>query len=93
MDWGETEISISEALGKTLNMMIDYHLGHNLNPELFISVKLRDNRCLINDGYYVDWKRRMLVFTNVNYTHTYRLIIVVNKLYINDYIRTVYGKN
>lgn len=93
MDWGETEISISEALGKTLNMMIDYHLEHNLNPELFISVKLRDNRCLINDGYYVDWKRRMLVFTNVNYTHTYRLIIVVNKLYINDYIRTVYGKN
>ena len=92
MDWGETEVSIGESFGKTLNMLIDYHLEHKLDPELFINVKLRDNRCLIEDGYYIDWKRRMLVFTNVNYTHTYRLIIVINQLYINDMLREMYGK-
>lgn len=93
MDWGETEIYIGGSFGVTLNELIDYHLKNNLDPELFISVKLRDNRCLIDDGYYVDWQRRTLVFTNVNYTHTYRLIIAINRLYINDMLLELYGKN
>ena len=92
MDWGETEVYIGGCLGKTLNEMIDYHIKHKIDPELFISVKLRENRCLINDGYYVDWERRTLVFTTVNYTHTYRLIIAVNQLYINDMLTEMYGK-
>lgn len=92
MDWGEQEININSCFGATLNELIDYHLENNLNPELFLSVKLRDNRCLIDDGYYVDWKRRTLVFTNVNYTHTYRLIVAVNQLYINDMLTAMYGK-
>ena len=92
MDWGEREININSCFGATLNELIDYHLENNLNPELFLSVKLRDNRCLIDDGYYVDWKRRTLVFTNVNYTHTYRLIVAVNQLYINDMLTAMYGK-
>ena len=92
MDWGETEVYIGGCLGKTLNEMIDYHIKHKIDPELFISVKLRENRCLINDGYYVDWQRRTLVFTSVNYTHTYRLIIAVNQLYINDMLTEMYGK-
>ena len=92
MDWGETEVYIGGCLGKTLNEMIDYHIKHKIDPELFISVKLRENRCLINDGYYVDWQRRTLVFTTVNYTHTYRLIIAVNQLYINDMLTEMYGK-
>lgn len=92
MDWGETEVYIGGCLGKTLNEMIDYHIKHKIDPELFISVKLRENRCLINDGYYVDWQRRTLVFTTVNYTHTYRLIVAVNQLYINDMLTEMYGK-
>ena len=92
MDWGETEVDIGGCFGPALNEMIDYHLKNNLNPELFLSIKLRDHRCLINDGYYVDWKRRTLVFTNVNYTHTYRLIIAINQLYINDMLAVMYGK-
>lgn len=92
MDWGEQEININSCFGATLNELIDYHLENNLNPELFLSIKLRDNRCLIDDGYYVDWKRRTLVFTNVNYTHTYRLIVAVNQLYINDMLTAMYGK-
>lgn len=92
MDWGETELYIGNGLGVAINEMIDYHLNHNLNPELFISIKLRENRCLINDGYYVDWKRRMLVFTNIHYTSTYRLIIAINKLYINDMLVELYNK-
>lgn len=93
MDWGETEVSIQSCLGKTLNEIIDYHLKHRLKPELFINVHLRENRTLIQDGYYVDWNRRMLVFQNVNYTHTYRLLITINQLYINQFLIDVYGKD
>jgi hypothetical protein len=92
MDWGETEIYIGSSFGQTINEMIDYHLRKNLKIELFMTVKLRDNRCLINDGYYVDWKRLMLVFTSCNYTSTYRLIITLNQLYFNNLLIDMYNK-
>lgn len=92
MDWGETEVFVGGSFGNTLNELIDYHLKHNLDPELFINIKLRENHCLIDDGYYVDWERRMLVFTNINYAKTYRLIIVINQLYINDMLAELYNK-
>lgn len=92
MDWGETEVNINSCLGATLNELIDFHLKNNLKVELFLSVKLRENRCLINDGYYVDWHRRTLVFTNINYAKTYRLIFAVNQLYINESLLQMYGK-
>ena len=92
MDWGETEIYIASIFSNSINEMIDYHLINHIPIETFLSVKLRENKCLIDDGYYVDWKRRMLVFTNINYARTYRLIISVNKLYLNDMLKTMYGK-
>ena len=93
MDWGEKELFIGNALGDTINKMIDYHLQHHLNPELFIHVDLRKNRSLIQDGFFVDWERRMLVFTTIDYACTYRLIITVNRLYINQLLIDVYGKD
>ena len=94
LDWDEVpEVYIGNGLGQTLNEMIDYHLKNHLNPELFINVHLRENRSLILDGYYVDWKRRVLVIQNVNYAHTYRLLITINQLYINDLLIEMYGKN
>lgn len=93
LDWGETEIFIGTGFGTALNEMIDYHIKHNIPVELFLSVKLRENRCLINDGYYIDWERRTLVFTNANYSHTYRLLIAVNQLYVNELLLTMYDKN
>jgi len=92
MDWGEREIYIGSTFGTTINRMIDYHLEHHLDVGLFISVKLRENRCLIDDGYYIDWSRRTLVFDNINYVHTYRLIIAVNKLYIQNMLKDMYEK-
>jgi hypothetical protein len=92
LDWDEREVSIQSVLGITLNRMIDYHLQHGIDVGLFIDVKLRENHCLIDDGYYVDWKRRMLVLTNVRYTSTYRLIIIYNKLYMNDMLSMMYDK-
>jgi hypothetical protein len=92
LDWDEHEVSISSVLGITLNRMIDYHLKHGIDVNLFIAVKLRENHDLIEDGYYVDWERRMLVLTNVKYTSTYRLIIVYNKLYMNDMLSMMYDK-
>ena len=70
-----------------------YHLKNHLNPELFINVHLRENRSLILDGYYVDWKRRVLVIQNVNYANTYRLLITINQLYINQLLIDMYGKD
>ena len=92
MDWGETECAISSSFGTALNEMIDYHLEHKLPVDLLVNVCLRENRNLIYEGYYVDWERRTLVFTNINYTHTYRLIISVNQLYMNDLLKDMYGK-
>lgn len=91
MDYGEREVNISSTFSNELNLMIDYHLKHHIPVEMFISVKLRENKCLIDDGYYVDWKRRTLVIDNMNYAHTYRLIIAVNKLYINNMLEKMYG--
>lgn len=92
MDIDETEIDITPVLGTTLLEILDYHLEHHLSTDLFISVKLRENKCLIDDGYYVDWKRRVLVFTNINYTLTYRMIIAVNQLYINNLLSEMYNR-
>jgi hypothetical protein len=93
LDWDEREIDISSVFPDTVQMLIDYHLENGLDPEIFLSVKLRENRVLINDGYYVDWKQRKLIFTNANYTHTYRLLISMNQLYVQNMISELYGKN
>jgi hypothetical protein len=92
MDWGENEVYIGGSFGTALNAIIDHHLEHNIPVDIVISIKLRENHDLINDGYYVDWKRRVLVFTNINYAHTYRLIMAINQLYINDLMLDMYGK-
>ena len=92
LDWNEREVKIDSCLTPTLNEMINYHLEHNLPIDLFLSVMLRENHDLISDGYYVDWKTRTLVFTTVNYTSTYRLIVSVNQLYLNNLLLDMYGK-
>jgi hypothetical protein len=92
LDWDEREIDIRSIFSDTINMIIDYHLEHGMNPELFLSVKLRENQYLIEDGYYVDWKQRKLIFTTVNYTHTYRLLIAMDHLYVQNLLMELYGK-
>jgi hypothetical protein len=88
---GEKSVFIGTGFSNELNEMIDDHLRHGLNPELFISVKLRDNRWVVEDGYHIDWETRQLVVTHINYAHTYRVIITVNQLYINDMLNTIFG--
>jgi hypothetical protein len=92
LDWGETEIDISPCLDEAMIKIIDYHLENNMSIDLFMSVKLRENRMIINDGYYMDWKNKKLMFTNAHYTHTYRMIIAVNTLYVNNWLLDMYGK-
>ena len=92
LDWGETEIDISPCLDEAMIKIIDYHLENNMSIDLFMSVKLRENRTIINDGYYMNWKNKKLVFTNAHYTHTYRMIIAVNTLYVNNWLLDMYGK-
>jgi hypothetical protein len=92
LDWGEKEVYFGAIFSDEINQLIDHHLKNNIDVGVFLSVKLRENKCLIDDGYYVDWKRRMLVFTNINYAHTYRLIIAMNKLYANQLLADMYDK-
>lgn len=92
LDWGETEIDISPCFGNSVLHIIDYHLEHNIPIDLFIDVKLRENRDIISDGFEINWKTKKLVFTNAHYTHTYRLIIVMNKLYVNNWLLDMNGK-
>ena len=93
LDWGEHEVDISGVFSNTIKELIKYHLKNKLDPELFLSVKLRENRVLIEDGYYVDWNELKLIFTTVNYADTYRLLISMNQLYVQDMISELYGKN
>lgn len=93
LSYGENEIDISAIIPHTIDNLIKFHLENNIDVGLMLSVKLRENRCLIEDGYYVDWKRKTLVFTSVNFTKTYRMIIAVNQLYINNLLIDMYGKN
>lgn len=92
-DWGEKEIDFSSVFSQETLNMIDYHLQNGINPELFVNVALRENRSLLQDGYYVDWKRRTLVIHDVNYACTYRLIITLNQLYVNNMLTSMYGKD
>lgn len=93
LDWDEREVDIRSCLGQTLEEVIDYHLMNGMNPELFINVHLRENRTLIDDGYYMDWNTRKLIFKTANYAHTYRLIITVNQLYIQTLLADLHGKS
>jgi hypothetical protein len=73
--------------------MLDYHIEHHINPDLFINVKLRENNVIIDDGYYVDWNERKIKFDTIKYQCTYRLIISINQLYINDMLKMLYYKD
>lgn len=92
LDWGETEVDISSALPREVLGMIEYHVKNHIDPENFISIKLRENKLLINEGYYVDWNECKLIFTNCRYASTYRLIITINNLYITDFMNEMYNK-
>ena len=72
--------------------VIDYHIENGMDTNLFVDVKLRENRNIINEGYYVDWKTKKLIITNAHYVHTYRLILAVNKLYVNNWLLDMNGK-
>lgn len=93
LDIDETEICFNSVLGYGLEQMLDYHIEHHINPDLFINVMLRENNVLIDDGYYIDWNERKVVFQTVKYQCTYRLIISINQLYINDMLKMLYQKD
>ena len=92
LDYGETEIDFRTVLGYGLEKMLDYHIQHHISPDLFINVKLRENNVIIDDGYYIDWNERKVKFQTVKYQDTYRLIISINQLYINDMLKMLYAK-
>ena len=93
LDYGEKEIEFNSVLGYGLEKMLDYHIENHINPDLFINVKLRENNVIIDDGYYVDWNERKIVFDTIKYQCTYRLIISINQLYINDMLKMLYQKD
>lgn len=92
-DWGEKEIDISSVFSQSIRKLIEFHLENHINPELFVNVALRENHTLLQDGFYVDWKRLTLVIQNVDFENTYRLIITLNQLYVNNQLKALYEKD
>lgn len=92
LDYGDKEVDLSPIFNQQLNSLIDYHLKNHLNIDLFIAIKMRENNTLINGGYYMDWEKRKLILTTVNYTKTYRFIMAVNRLYMKDLLDNMYNK-
>lgn len=92
LDFDQREIYIGNYFSVAMNNMIDYHLENGLDPGILFDIKLRSNRCIIEDGYYVDWETRKLIFTEIDYTVTYRMIFAINSLYFNDLIKDLYQK-
>ena len=92
LDRGENSISIENLLNDSIKTMIDYHLKMGLPMDEFIKIEFRENGSILNNEmYYIDWANRKLTLLHPDYHRTYRLIITVSPLYINETLKKVYN--
>lgn len=85
-------LQFESLLNRSLNSAIDYHLekGIPLAPMIKTFV-MKDNVRLneeINE-YSIDYSTRELTTNNSNITSTYRMLIYVNTLYVNNFIKDI----
>lgn len=87
------EMEISSLFNTSLTEMIKYHKANGIPIETFLNiVVMQDNTKLINiEHYRIDYDDMMLYTIKTNTTSTYRIIIHVNTLYVNNLISNVYG--
>ena len=88
----ENSISIESLLNDSLKTVIDYHLQNGIPMESFINIQFRENgQILDNESYWIDWSSRILYLSNPDQHRTYRLIISVSNVYINELIKKIYN--
>lgn len=88
------QMDISSLFGEGLKNVIKYHLKHGIPLDTFIqSFVLKDNSMLdaTKGEYSIDYDKMILTTNNTNKVSTYRLIINVNTLYINNLTSDIYN--
>jgi len=90
---GDDEVSFDTVIDEQINRMIDYHLKHGINPNNLLSFQFRINSHIldIKNTWTIDWVNRKLKIFNADHHEFYRLLILVNKDYINNMIKDIYG--
>ena len=93
LDKQEDEVSIDEILNRSVQVALDYHLEHGMDPRLFFALKIRKQGTLLVEGvdYDFDFKTRTVHFHNGSTYYTYKIIVAVNIQYLNDLIRDIYN--
>lgn len=86
-------LPLDGIFNNSLIKMIEYHTKHGLSFDLFMrTIVMKDNQELQPvEDYDINFDNMTLITKNINPDSTYRLIIHVNTMYINQLINDVYN--
>ncbi len=89
----EDTMDISPLLNTSMTDVYKFHKEKNIPCNTFMDiVVMKDNEMLeYGKDFEIDYKTLTLITKRVNIISTYRLLIHVNTLYINNLISTLYG--
>ena len=84
---------IDGLFNTSITEMIKYHKENNIPFQTFLNISvMKDNEMLVNGvDFEVDYDKLVLITKKVNMLSTYRLLIHVNTMYVNNLISTIYG--
>ncbi len=86
-------MDIAPLFNNSMKRIIDYHLEHGIPSSVYMKVLVLKNTELLSEpmDYEVDIKGLTLITKNIDCEATYRLIIHVNTIYINNLIKDIYN--
>jgi len=90
------KMDITPLLNNSLISIIKYHLDNGIPTNTFLKITvLKDNTLLepLNNDYSINLVDYILTTNIVNTISTYRLLIYVNTLYVNNMVGSIYGFN
>lgn len=89
---GDNILDIKPVFSMSLLKLIEHHISNGIPIETFIDIKvMKDSRMLLRemDHYNINYTNMTLTTNVVNMYSTYRLMIYVNTLYINEMVSEV----
>lgn len=89
----EDYMEFGSLLNTSLSDVYKFHKEKNIPYSTFIHISvMKDNEILVEgQDYQIDYESLTLITKKVNIISTYRLLIHVNTMYINNLISTLYG--
>jgi hypothetical protein len=83
---------ISSLLNNSILKVMTYHKEHNIPYDLFIKAQaMKNNRYMEEETEWsIDYDKCELITKNCDFRSSYRLIIHINTLYVNQLLTTVY---